>query len=101
MHHRRTVNDPLKRLRDLKPGYNYRTHERTREDDYVNAYQGKVYSDPEMLYTGAHGALEMMTIAYDTLLANARSYDQELEKMLRDDREMADLAVGLLLRYDP
>jgi hypothetical protein len=43
LHKRRTSGEPLKRLRDIYPLFNYRLDEVTREDHYINAYFGKEY----------------------------------------------------------
>ncbi|MBU1692283.1 MAG: hypothetical protein KJ958_05450 [Gammaproteobacteria bacterium] len=98
LHARRTASDPLKRLRDLFPGYNYRRDEVAREDKYVSAYQGKVYSGYGHSYLGKHGALEVMTMAFEDVLGGSAV---RLEKIVEHDREMFNLVIGLLFKYVP
>lgn len=97
LHHRRTRNDPLRRLRDLT-GHNYAPHEVAREDHYVNPYQGRIYNYAGMAYTGRHGALEVMTMAFEDVLGGYRS---RLVRLVENDREMFDLVMGLLHYYVP
>jgi len=100
LHRRRTAGDKLKRLADLSPGYRYDLSEVTREDSYYTPYQGKEY--------GSRGALEVMTMAFETVLGQAGGRDaswgraeQSFVNMWTIDREMVDLVVGLLLHWKP
>ena len=97
VHQRRTAGDPLKRIRDLLPGHGYPGSEVTREDKYVHPYQGKIYSGGNR-YLGKHGALEVMSVAFENVLGGNRT---ALEMMVRDDREMFDLVIGALYYYVP
>jgi len=96
MHERRTKGDPLKRLKDLFPGHGYAIKEVTREDKYINPYQGKEYSGYS--YLGKHGALEVMTMAFEDVLGGN---PLRLEKVIQHDREMFNLVIGLLFHYVP
>jgi hypothetical protein len=96
LHGRRTAGDPLRRLRDLFPGMGYDTSEKTREDKYRHAYQGKEYSGA--YYLGKHGALEVLTMAFEDVLGG-QSY--RLEELIEKDREMLNLVLGLLFHYVP
>ena len=51
-------------------------------------------------YFGFEDEKELITVAYQILLAD-RHGKQMLGKLLRDDPGMADLAIGVLMRYDP
>lgn len=97
LHQRRTAGMPLKKLRDLT-GISYKSGEVTREDHYTNPYQGKVYSPHGRSYVGQYGALEVMTMAFDSVLGGDLS---RLTAMLETDREMIDLVLGVLYHYDP
>jgi len=96
LHHRRTQGDPLRALRDLFPRHGYASYERAREDQYVTAYQGKVYDAGG--YLGKHGALEVMTMAFEAALGGRQAL---LRGMLQFDREMINLVVGVLFNYVP
>lgn len=96
LHGKRTNGDPLKRLRDLRPGSSYGRSEVTREDSYRNVYQGRIYSN--MSYLGRHGALEVLTMAFEDVLGGD---PQRLYQLIYKDREMFDLVVGLLFNYKP
>ncbi|MCW5624408.1 MAG: hypothetical protein KIT73_06820 [Burkholderiales bacterium] len=98
LHHQRTAGNALKRLRDLYPGVNYSPSEVAREDRYITPYQGRVYSDPRHTYLGKHGALEVMSMAYEYLLGGQPG---TAEALSRWDRELFNLAIGLLYRYVP
>lgn len=96
LHERRTVKDPLERLRNLYPKHGYGIDEVVRKDHYRDSYQGKIYSAGQ--YLGKHGALEVMTMAFEDVLGgNAKN----LESLLEYDREMFDLVTGLLFNYAP
>lgn len=96
LHHRRTSGEPLRRLRDLT-GIGYATSEVTREDKYINPYQGKVYSRLSG-YLGKHGAMEVMTMAFESVLGGNPVV---LDKMIKADREMFNLVIGALYHYVP
>lgn len=98
LHGRRTASDPLRRLRDLYPGYGYAKDEVAREDKYINAYQGRIYSGAGHAYLGRHGALEVMTMAFEDVLGGSAA---RLEAMIQKDREMFNLVIGLLYHYVP
>lgn len=98
LHGRRTQGDPLRRLRDVFPGVNYRRDEVTREDKYLHAYQGRIYSGYGHSYLGKHGALEVMTMAFEDVLGGSAT---RLEAIIEKDREMFDLVIGLLFNYVP
>lgn len=93
LHHRRTEGDPIKQMRDLKPGVGYEPHEVTREDNYIEPYQGKVYAGARR-----YGALEVMTIAFEYVLGGNPT---RLAELLKGDREMFDLVIGALYHYVP
>lgn len=97
LHHMRTAGHPLETLRQLLPGHGYGRDEVTRKDDYVHAYQGRIYSDATG-YIGKHGALEVMTMAFEGALSGNRML---LAKLVEKDREMLDLVVGALFHYVP
>lgn len=96
LHERRTDGDYLERLRDLYPRHGYGRNEVTRKDEYRNAYQGKIYSG--QTYLGKHGALEVMTMAFQDVLGGSA---QDLASLVEKDREMFDLVIGLLFKYVP
>jgi len=96
LHGRRTKGDPLRRMRDLYPHHGYAKSEVTREDKYRNPYQGKEYSGH--YYLGRHGALEVMTMAFEDVLGGQA---WRLEELVGKDREMLNLVIGLLFHYVP
>lgn len=96
LHERRTRGDRLEYLRSLFPGYGYGRAEVTRKDKYISAYQGRTYSRSN--YLGKHGALEVMTVAFQNVLGGKEA---EMLLILENDREMFDLVVGLLFKYVP
>jgi hypothetical protein len=100
LHTRRTAGQPLKRLADLVPGSSYKPSELTREDGYVNPYQGKEY--------GTRGALEVMTMAFEYALGLAGGKgsswgraERNFVGMWQRDTEMLDLVIGLLFHWKP
>lgn len=96
IHGRRTAGDPLRRLRDLFPYHGYDKSEQVREDKYRHPYQGKEYSGT--YYLGKHGALEVMTMAFEDVLGGR---PDRLVDLIEKDREMLNLVVGLLFHYVP
>lgn len=96
LHGRRTSGDQLHRLRDLYPGRGYGRNEVTREDEYRDAYQGREYSG--FSYLGRHGALEVLTMAFEDVLGGQ---PWRLQELVENDREMLDLVIGLLFNYVP
>jgi hypothetical protein len=96
LHGRRTKGDQLKLLRDLYPYHGYAKSEKAREDKYRVPYQGKEYTGT--YYLGRHGALEVMTMAFEDVLGGNSS---RLVDLIEKDREMLDLVVGLLFNYVP
>jgi len=97
LHHRRTAGDPLKPLRVLYPGAHYASNEVAREDKYIHAYQGKIYSGGNR-YLGKHGAMEVITMAFESVFGGR---PDTLEKLVADDREMFNLVMGVLFHYVP
>lgn len=96
LHERRTGGDHLERLRDLFPRHRYDRSEVARKDKYRHAYQGRIYSGQQ--YLGKHGALEVMTMAFEDVLGGSA---ERLTEMIDKDREMFDLVIGLLFKYVP
>lgn len=96
LHERRTRGDNLERLRDLFPLHRYDRSEVARKDKYRHAYQGRIYSGQQ--YLGKHGALEVMTMAFEDVLGGNV---ERLTEMIDKDREMFDLVIGLLFKYVP
>jgi hypothetical protein len=87
-HRKRTAGEPLQWL-----GGSYARDEQTRRDKYVTPYQGKEY--------GARGALEVMTMAMQAVLGEDQRSNDLLERMIRDDKDMLRLALGVLFHYRP
>ncbi len=90
LHRARTAGDKVEIIYPDLPA------ERGRPDKYVERYAGREYSG---------SALEVMTMTYELLLA---AYPHALPdgpsrylRLLHDDPELAALAIGLLMRYDP
>lgn len=90
MHQKRTVSDALVRLADLKPDAGYGYDEVTRKDNYIDPYFGKVYKregvDQEL-------ALEVLPMTLQDILGDG---DYTLARILRQDRPLVDLAIGVL-----
>ena len=92
-HRRRTAGDPLKRLKDLKPMLNYTPKEKAREDAYINPYTGREYKEHD-------GALEVMTMAMEILLApDVATANRALNDMLNRDRRLVEIALGALFHW--
>ena len=78
-----------------------------RKDQYVDPYFGREYGDPMLTgpgYDPDRPAMEVMTRAFQMLfhpLPGKDGIDIDLDKLVRDDPEMLDLALGLLFHYDP
>jgi SPP1 gp7 family putative phage head morphogenesis protein len=89
-HARRTAGEQLVRMSALRPGWGYRASEVTKPDKFLDPYFGKIY--------GERGALEMLTMTYERLLGDDRA--ALLDLYLRD-RELFELAVGLLTGWSP
>jgi hypothetical protein len=98
LHHSRTAGDPIKQLRDLIPRSGSGSHEVTREDKYAHPYQGRIYSGSRMTYLGKYGALEVMTMAFEDVLGGD---PRRLDDLMKRDREMLNLVIGLLYHYVP
>lgn len=95
LHVGRTAGDPLRRMRDLSPGYPYAASEVAREDDYIHPYMGKEYSGRNV---GRAGALEVMSLSLEWMLGpNAI----QRERFAEFDRELFDMTLGLLFHYAP
>jgi hypothetical protein len=97
LHQRRTTGDALKRLSTLSD-LNYRADEMTREDNYVDPYFGKEYPPTNYSYHGRAGALELMTMAFEIILSGNEDF---FYKFYREDKELFNLAIGLLFHYAP
>lgn len=69
---RRTAGLSSRRLKDIYPGHGYRAEERAIEDDFMNAYSGKIYN-------GAH--FETLTMWFTHVLGGPA----ELRKFLKKD----------------
>lgn len=100
LHARRTAGQPLELLRNVTRSRGYAANEVTRKDGYTEPYQGKEYA--------GRGALEVLTIAFENVLALAGgpaashgAAERRLREFYKKDREMLDLTVGLLLHYTP
>ncbi len=78
-----------------------------RKDHYVDPCFGREYGAPMLTgldYDPDRPAIEVMTRAFQMLfhpLAGKDGIDIDLDKLVRDDPEMLDLALGLLFHYDP
>lgn len=96
LHERRTSGDPLEQLRNLLPGHGYDRSEVTRKDKYLHPYQGRIYAGAR--YMGRSGALEVMTMAFDSVLGGRPAI---LVDLINKDREMFNLVIGLLFKYVP
>ena len=93
LHRARTAGDPVEALYPDTPG------ETGRRDKYVEACSGREY-------TRRGGALEVLAMAFQQLLADPpddrpNGQPSPYRQLLSDDPEMAALAVCLLMRYDP
>lgn len=109
LHRRRVAGDPVKRIRDVGPAYrHYGADEFTREDHYVDAYQGREYrvSKGE---AAAGGALEVITMAMEYVVggmarrpgspqAQSRA---ALQKVFQHDKELLELVIGVLFHWSP
>ncbi len=89
-HRARTADDPQIRLKRYRRA-------KGRPDQYVDEYVGREYGESAQ-------ALEVMTMACELLLAaptDVGGKPSDYVRMLNVDPEMAELAIGLLMRYDP
>ena len=88
LHRRRTRHEPVIELLPRYRGF------RGRKDQYIDAYFGAEhpgYADP---------ALEVITRTHQILFHSLYGKER-LGKLVREDPEMLDLALGALFRYDP
>lgn len=96
LHLRRTAAEKLKPLNKIYPNSGYSTEELAKEDNYIDAYFGKEYDG---------SAKEMMTMALETLLSRQAFFNgsalHPLIDILEKDREMINLATGVLFKYAP
>ncbi len=95
LHRRRTAGDSLKRLKNIYPQFNYRNDELTREDNYINAYFGKEYNG---------SAKEVMTMAIESVMSRdspLNGSEHPFSDLLKNDRELFDLVIGVLFNYAP
>ncbi len=94
LHRRRTGGEDLERLSVLTGNWAYRANERARPDDYINPYFGKEYPDNGTI----GGALEVMTMTFERVLGDRLD---DFAQLAEGDRELLELAIGLLLRWRP
>lgn len=92
----RTMGEAAVRLADLFPGHRYRSHERTRRDRFFHPYVGRWY--PVGTAGQPHGALEMMAVSIEYLLASSPA---RMEQLMASDPEFAEFVIGVLLRWRP
>lgn len=97
IHIRRTGGAPYKSLNLLTNSWTYGHHEIAQEDHYIHPYQGKVYNIMNG-YSGKVGALEVMTMAFESVLSGSNHHALEFAEK---DRELFDLVIGSLFHYDP
>ena len=84
LHRARTAGDPLLPIPNSPGAVG-------RKDWYIDAYFGREYDgDPR----------EVMTMTFQLLFGDSWGRNK-LHDMLREDPELVDLAVGVLMRYDP
>ena len=88
LHRARTAGDPVVQLPRYRAGVT------GRDDRYIDPYIGREYDGEPR---------EVITKTYQILLRDQRKLrgTHVLARMLRDDPELADLAIGALMRYDP
>lgn len=90
-HRARTANDKTEKI------YQHVNKETGKPDGYVERYQGREYN-----HSNANGnALEVMTMAFQTVLGSDEKALKWLVEMLKKDRDMLDLTVGALLHFKP
>lgn len=92
LHRRRTAGANLKPL--TRFGRGYRRDEFTREDDYVDPYQGKEYRINSATRIGQ--PLEVITMAFQAVWGGRQDL---LRMMLDKDPEMVHLVLGLLWNF--
>lgn len=95
LHKRRTAGEPLKQLKDIYPEFNYSLDEVTREDHYINAYFGKEYDG---------SAKEVMTMSIESVISRnspLSGSDHPFDDLLKNDRELFNLVIGVLFHYAP
>lgn len=85
LHRLRTANDPLVAL-----SYHY-PDEVGRPDGYFSPYQGREYR--------GFGAMEVLTMALQPVLGSDETARRMLEKMMRQDPEMLEFALGVLFYW--
>ena len=93
----RTANEPLQRLAHLLPTHGYRQHELARPDRFFHPYVGRWYP-PFQSASQPFGALEMMTVSLDHLLAGNAA---RMRDLMAADPEFAQFVIGVLLRWRP
>ncbi len=86
-HRRRTAGDGLELL------YSYARRETGRPDHYVSRYQGREYAGQD--------ALEVLTMAFQAVLGDDALANRYLADMLKSDKEMLKLTLGVLFHYKP
>ena len=90
----------------------------TQEDDWIDDYQGRIYwtatqqpnlpddmiaqpgSQDPILALMTDQPIELPTVGYSTLLGPGGEH-QTLRELVRDDPDLLNLLIGVLLRYDP
>jgi hypothetical protein len=100
LHSRRTAGQALEEMADLEPFDGYPRGEVTRKDNYARAYQGREYA-----WSKGREALEVLPVAFQTVLGYTPENDIMASAALRatykQDREMIELALGLLFGWTP
>jgi hypothetical protein len=94
LHRRRTQGDERKSLRNLTGNKGYGWSEVAKEDNYINPYFGREYDVDE----GPTGALEVMTMTLERILAGSQ---EEFDNLRKNDPELFNLGIGVLFRYEP
>lgn len=89
-HATRTAGESLVKLKTLQPNRAYKSDEVTLPDNWLNPYFGKMY--------GERGALEMLTMTFEHVLGGS---PEALLDLYKRDRELFELAVGLLTGWAP
>ena len=69
-----------------------------REDRYIDGYFGREYPGPGW----PDGPLEVMTRTYETIFSPGMGRGtRDIGRLMEDDPELLDFALGALFRYDP
>ncbi len=94
LHRRRTAGDPVLPLKG------YGSKSLGRKDNYVDDYFGREYDYQDVKH---RPAIKVVTRAFQLLFHPLKKGkgQVDLDKYLRRDPEMVDLAIGMLFHYDP